>query len=134
MRLELAANDFPLLNAIWLVIIFFAWVIWFWLLITVFTDLFRRSDASGWAKAGWFAVVLLLPYVGVLIYFVAQGRQMAERRRQQAEAAQSEFDAYVRTAAAAEQPADQIEKANQLLNSGAITREEYEALKRKALT
>lgn len=134
MRLELAANDFPLLNAIWLVIVFFAWVIWFWLLITVFTDLFRRSDTSGWAKAGWFAVVLLLPYVGVLIYFIAQGRQMAERRRQQAEAAQSEFDSYVRSAAGAEQPADQIEKANQLLSSGAITREEYEALKRKALT
>jgi hypothetical protein len=87
----------------------------------------------GWAKAGWVAVVLLLPYICVLIYLIAQGRQMANRRRQQAEAAQSD-DAYVRSAARAEQPADQIEKTNKLLNAAAITHDEYEVLKRKALT
>ena len=79
-----AASSYPLLDAFWTMIIFFAWVIWFWMLIVIFSDLFRRSDVSGWGKAGWFVLILFLPYIGVLVYLIAQGKHMAERRQQDA--------------------------------------------------
>jgi hypothetical protein len=130
----LAASSYPLLNAIWTIIVFFAWVIWIWLLITIFADLFRRSDISGWGKAGWVVVLLILPFVGVLIYLIAEGGKMAERRGRQAESAQRQFDSYVRSVSAEGNPADQIAKAKQLLDDGAISPQEYEAIKQKALT
>src|SRR5215217_2592377 len=74
------AADYPFLDVFWTMLVFFGWVIWFWLLITVFADLFRRHDVSGWGKAGWTLFVIVLPFLGVLIYLIAQGRQMAERR------------------------------------------------------
>ena len=134
-----ASTGYPLLDAFWTMIIFFAWIIWFWLLIVIFSDLFRRSDISGWGKAGWFVLVLFLPYLGVLIYLIAQGHHMAERRQQDAIDSKKQFDAYVRDVAATDGTAgssatDQISKGKQLLDSGAITSEEFEALKRKALT
>ena len=108
-------------------------MIWFWLLIIVFSDLFSRHDVSGWGKAGWIVLVVVLPYLGVFIYLIAQGKQMAERKAQQSQAAQSEFDDYVKTVAAAGGPAAEIEKAKQLLDSGAITQAEFDAIKAKAL-
>jgi Phospholipase_D-nuclease N-terminal/Short C-terminal domain len=128
------SSSYPLLNVIWTMIVFFGWVIWIWLLITIFADLFRRSDVSGWGKAGWVVVLLVLPFIGVLIYLIAQSRGMAERRNRDAQASKSQFDSYVRTVSAEGRPADQIAKGKELLDSGAITPQEFEALKQKALT
>jgi Short C-terminal domain/Phospholipase_D-nuclease N-terminal len=125
--------DYPFLDVLWTIIIIFAWVIWFWLLITVFADLFRRRDISGWAKAAWIIFVIVLPYLGVLIYLIAQHDGMAERNMQQAQAAQSQFDSYVKDVAASSGPAGEIEKAKQLLDSGAISQAEFDSLKAKAL-
>lgn len=137
-----ASTGYPLLDAFWTMIIFFAWVIWFWMLIVIFSDLFRRSDVSGWGKAGWFVLILFLPYIGVLVYLIAQGKHMAERRQQDAIDSKKQFDAYVRDVAATQgtggtassTATDEISKGKQLLDSGAITNEEFEALKKKALT
>ncbi|GEL19781.1 SHOCT domain-containing protein [Pseudonocardia asaccharolytica] len=127
------SSDYPLLNLIWTMFVFFGFVLWFWLLIVIFGDLFGRSDASGWAKAGWTVLVIVLPFVGILLYLITQGRGMAERRRAAAEAVRTRFESDVRSIAGNVQPADQIAKARQLLDSGDITRDEYEALKRQAL-
>ena len=127
-----AASSYPLLNAFWTMLVFFAWVIWFWLLIVIFSDLFRREDISGWGKAGWFILVLIVPFIGVLIYLIAQGGHMAERRNRDATQAQSQFDSYVKSVSS-ESSAEQISKAKQLLDSGAITQEEFDQLKNKAL-
>src|SRR5215208_8209272 len=97
--LMVIAADYPLMDIIWTMFVFFAWVMWFWLLITVFSDLFRRHDTSGWGKAGWTVLLLVLPFVGVLIYMVAQGKHMAERNTAQAEANRAQFDNYVRDVA-----------------------------------
>jgi hypothetical protein len=126
-----SGSGYPFLDVMWTMLVFFMWVIWFWLLIVIFTDLFRR-DLSGWAKAGWVIFLIILPYLGVLIYLITQSKAMAERRNQEAQAAQSQFDSYVRNVSGGS--AEQIAKGKQLLDSGAITPEEYEALKRKALT
>jgi len=128
-----SSSSYPLLNLIWTMIVFFAWVIWIWLLITIFSDLFRRHDLSGWAKAGWVVVLLVLPFVGVLIYLIAQSRGMAERRQKDVQQAQSQFDDYVRSVSSQGQPADQIARGKQLLDTGAISQQEFEALKQKAL-
>jgi hypothetical protein len=130
------AADYPLLNAFWTMMIFFLWVLWFWLLITVFADIFRRHDMSGWAKALWVIFVIILPYLGVLVYLISQGRHMAERNSRDARAAQAQLDDHIRTVAGGGNgsgPASEIEKANQLLASGAITQAEYDAIKQKAL-
>ena len=127
-------SDYPLLDVMWTMAVFFAWVIWFWLLILMFSDIFRRRDLSGWGKAGWIVVVLILPYLGVLIYMITQSRGMAERRMEESQAAQAQLDTHIRSVASADGgPADQIAKAKQLLDSGDITTQEYEALKQKAL-
>jgi putative oligomerization/nucleic acid binding protein/phospholipase D-like protein len=133
------AADYPLLNAFWTMMIFFLWVLWFWLLITVFIDMFRRDDMSGWMKALWFVFVIVLPYIGVLVYLIAYGRSMAERRNREVQAAQAQFDDRIRTVAAsngaggAGSAASEIEKANQLLASGTITQAEFDQIKQKAL-
>jgi type VI protein secretion system component VasK len=129
----LLATTYPFLSVMWTLLVIFAWIIWFWLLITVFADLFRRHDTSGWAKAGWIIFVIVLPFLGVLIYLIAESKGMAERNQKQAQAAQSEFDDYVKTVAAQTDPAEQIAKAKGLLDSGAITQAEFDAIKAKAL-
>lgn len=127
------SNGYPLLDLLWTMVVFFAWVIWIWLLITIFADLFRRSDTSGWAKAGWVVLLLVLPFVGVLIYLIIQSGGMAERRRQDMQRNQSQFDSYVRSVSTQTQPAEQIARGKELLDSGAITAQEFESLKAKAL-
>jgi putative oligomerization/nucleic acid binding protein/phospholipase D-like protein len=129
----LFASDYPFLDVFWTMLVFFGWVIWFWLLITVFADLFRRHDVSGWGKAGWTLFVIVLPFLGVLVYLIAQGQHMAERKAADVKASQAAFDDYVRDVAAKEGPSDQIAKAKQLLDSGAIDASEFERLKAKAL-
>jgi Short C-terminal domain/Phospholipase_D-nuclease N-terminal len=127
------AADYPLLDIIWTMLVFFGWVIWFWLLITVFADLFRRHDISGWGKAGWTLLLIVLPFLGVLIYMIAQGKEMAERSASDARARRGEFEEYVRDVAADTGPSDQIAKAKQLFDSGAIDQAEFDRIKQKAL-
>ena len=132
------AADYPLLNAFWTMMIFFLWVLWFWLLITVFIDLFRRDDMGGWGKAGWAVLLIVLPFIGVFAYLVVYGRSMGERRNREVQAAQAQLDDHIRTVAGSgggngSGPASEIAKANQLLSSGVITQAEYDAIKQKAL-
>ena len=129
----LFASDYPFLDVFWTMLVFFAWVIWFWLLITVFADLFRRHDISGWGKAGWTLFVIVLPFLGVFVYLIAQGKHMAERKAADMQASQAAFDDYVRQVKSDADPSEQIAKAKQLLDSGAIDANEFEQLKRKAL-
>ena len=121
-------------QVIWTMFIFFLWVIWIWLLFTVFADLFRRHDIGGWGKAGWSVFVILLPFLGVFIYLIAEGKGMAERRMQDVQGAQADMDAYVKSVAAQSDPSAQIAQAKQLLDSGAIDEAEYNQLKQKALS
>ena len=127
------AADYPLLDVIWTMLVLFAFVIWFSLLISVFSDLFRRSDISGWGKAGWMLLVVVLPYLGVFMYLIAQGAGMAERKGVQTRARRAEFDGYVRDVAANGGATQQIADAKGLLDSGAINAAEFDQLKQKAL-
>ena len=113
--------------------IFFAWVLWFWLLFSVFGDLFRRHDIGGGAKTGWIVFVIVLPFLGCFIYLISQGHGMAERRMAEVQAAQAQFDTQVKAAAGAGGPAAEIEKGKQLLDSGAISQDEFDAIKSRAL-
>lgn len=127
------AADYPLLNIFWTILIVFAWVAWFWVLIMVISDLFSRHDHGGWTKALWMLFVIIVPFLGVFIYLVSQGKGMGERRVAQVQASQQQFDSYVREVAAAEGPADQISKAKQLLDSGTIDQTEFDRIKAQAL-
>ena len=129
----IAAADYPLLNVFWTIIIVFAWVAWFWVLIIVISDLFSRHDIGGWAKALWMLFVIVVPFLGVFIYVISQGKGMGERRDRQVQASQQEFDSYVRQVAASDGPADQIAKAKQLLDNGTIDQAEFDRLKAQAL-
>jgi Short C-terminal domain/Phospholipase_D-nuclease N-terminal len=129
----IVAADYPLLNIFWTIIIVFAWVAWFWVLIIVISDLFSRHDIGGWAKALWMLFVIVVPFLGVFIYVISQGKGMSERRAQQVQASQQEFDTYVRQVAASNGPADQIAKAKQLLDNGTIDQAEFDRLKAQAL-
>jgi Short C-terminal domain/Phospholipase_D-nuclease N-terminal len=129
----LIAADYPFLDILGTMLVFFGWVIWFWLLITVFSDLFRRHDIGGWGKAGWTLFCIVLPFIGVLAYLGFQGKHMAERNVEQARAQRAEFDAYVRETAGDGGSASEIAKAKQLLDSGAISQAEFDQIKQKAL-
>src|SRR5262245_381364 len=106
----------------WSFLVFFGWIIFFWLLFVVFGDLFSRHDVSGWGKAAWTVFVILIPFLGVLIYLIANGQGMAQRSSERAKAAQTQADDYIRTVAGG--GAEQISKAKELLDSGAITQAE----------
>ena len=125
------AADYPFADVLWSMIIFFFWVIWIWIVITVLVDVFRRSDIGGWAKAAWVVFVVILPWLGVLIYLIAQHDGMRERSVKEAQAKKREYDDYVRETAGGS--AAEIAKAKELLDAGAITQQEFAALKAKAL-
>jgi hypothetical protein len=127
------AADYPFLDILWSMIIFFTWVIWIWMMILILSDVFRRRDLSGWGKAGWTIFLIVLPFLGALIYLIAQSDGMAQRRAQDAQGQKAQMDDYVRSAAGNGGPAAEIDKAKQLLDSGAITQTEYETIKAKAL-
>ncbi len=93
------ASSYPFLNILWTTLIFFAWVIFIWIAITVLIDVFRRNDLSGWAKAAWTVFVVILPWLGVLIYLIVNHNGMTERRMKEAQASQAQFDSYVRATA-----------------------------------
>ena len=124
---------YTFLDVMWTMLVFFAWVIWFWLLITVFADLFRRKDTTGWSKALWIIFVIVLPYIGVLVYLIAEHDGMADRSMQQVQAQQQQADSYIKSVASSADPAEQIAKGKQLLDTGAISQAEFDSLKAKAL-
>ena len=125
--------DYPFLDVMWTMLVFFLWVSWFWILFGVWGDIFRRHDLSGLGKTGWFIFTLVLPFLGVFIYLVSQNAGMNERNLERAQAQRAQMDDYVRSTAGSGGAAAEIEKAKQLLDSGAITQPEFEALKQKAL-
>ena len=127
------AADYPFLDIFWTMLIFFAWVIWFWILIRMIADIFRRHDISGWGKAGWTLFVIVLPFLGVFIYLIANGDEMGQRDVAQAQASQAQFDDYVRSVSDSGGSVAEIDKAKQLLDSGAITQAEFDTIKAKAL-
>ena len=137
--MPIAETDYPFLEIVGTIIVFFAWVAWFWTLIVVIGDVFRRHDITGWVKAGWTLLIVVVPFLGVLVYLGAQGRHMAERNVEQAKVQQAQVEQYIRetagTAGAGQGggAASEIAKARELHQSGAISDAEFEALKRKVL-
>jgi hypothetical protein len=130
------SNSYPLLDLFWTMLVFFGFVIWFWLLFVIFGDIFRRHDISGWGKAGWTVLIIVIPIFGSLIYLIAQGSNMAERRSADVAAARADYERDIRKIAAnghAGEPTDRISAAKHLLDEGAISQEEYDALKRQVL-
>jgi len=125
--------DYPFLDVMWTMLVFFLWIAWFWILFGVWGDIFRRHDLSGLGKTGWFIFTLVLPFLGVFIYVVSQNDGMSQRNLERAQAQRAQVDDYVRSTAGSGGAAAEIEKAKQLLDSGAITQPEFEALKQKAL-
>jgi len=119
--MEISASAYPFFHILWSMIIFFAWVIFIWIAITVLIDVFRRGDLSGWAKAAWTVFVIVLPFLGVLIYLIANHDGMTERRVREAQASQAQFDDYVRQTAGSGGAASEIARAKQLLDNGTIT-------------
>ena len=126
--------DYPFLDVLWTLFVIFIWVIWFWLLITVFADVFRRHDIGGGKKTLWLIFVIVVPFLGVFIYLISQSSAMAERNMKQVEAQQAQMDTYVKSVAGSGGAAAEIEKAKQLLDSGAISQAEYDSIKAKALS
>jgi len=129
------AADYPFLDVLWTMILFFCWVAWIWLLIVIISDVFRR-DLSGWAKAAWIFFLIVLPFLGALIYVIANGQAMTERRVQDVVASQQNLDNHIRSVAGSSDgggAAGEIHRAKQLLDSGAITQQEFDQLKAKAL-
>ena len=128
----MVAASYPFLDVLWSMVIFFAFIIWIWLLITVFADVFRRRDIGGGMKAIWIIFVILVPYLGVLIYLIAEHNGMADRNEAQMSQAKQQQDAYIKSVAGSS-PADQIAQAKSLLDSGAISQAEFDSIKAKAL-
>jgi ABC-type Fe3+ transport system permease subunit len=130
----LIAYDYPFLDVFWTMLIFFCWIIWFWLLITVFIDVFRRRDTSGFSKVLWIIFVIVLPFLGVFIYLLVNHDGMAERSIRQAQSQQAQMDDYIRSTAGGGGAAAEIARAKGLLDSGAISQAEFDAIKSKALS
>ena len=127
--------NYPLLNVFWTIFEVFLWVVWFWILITVFIDIFRSRDLSGWAKALWFLFVLFIPLIGVLVYLIVRGSSMHERQARDMQQQDAEARRYIQQAAA-EAPAstaDQLTKLADLRDRGVISAEEFEREKAKVL-
>jgi len=128
------AADYPFLDILWTMIIFFCWVVWIWMMVVILTDVFRRRDIGGVAKAAWVVFLIVLPFLGVLVYLIAQHDGMAQRQAEQAEAMQKQFDDRVRTVAQSSGgAASEIDKAQQLLANGSINQAEFDTIKAKAL-
>ena len=134
MVLASSSYNYPILNVFWTILMVFLWVLWFWVLITVFIDLFRSRDLSGWAKALWFVFILVLPLIGVLVYLIARGGKMHEHAAREAELQDQQFRRYVQEAAGSQGSADQLAKLADLRQRGVITADEFDREKAKILT
>ena len=133
MLLASSSYNYPILNVFWTILMIFLWVLWFWVLITVFIDLFRSRDLSGWAKALWFVFILVLPLIGVLVYLIARGGKMHEHAAREAELQDQQFRRYVQEAAGSQGSADQLAKLADLRDRGVITADEFDREKAKIL-
>ena len=127
------AADYPFLDVFWTLIVFFVWIAWFMLLFHIIGDLFRRRDASGWKKTAWLIFLIFVPFLGVFVYLIVDGDDMARRQNEAIQAAQTDADNYIRSVAASDGAAAEIERAKGLLDSGAITQAEFDTIKAKAL-
>ena len=128
-----SSYSYPLLGAFWTILEIFLWVLWIWILIYIFIDIFRSNDLSGWAKALWFIFVLFIPLIGVLVYLIARGSSMQQRAQREAQQQDQQFRAYVQDAAGSGSTADQLTKLADLRDRGVITPEEFERQKAKVL-
>jgi hypothetical protein len=128
-----AASNYPFLNIFWTMIIFFAWVAWIWIVVTVLIDVFRRHDISGWGKAAWTVLVVILPFLGVLSYLIVNSDGMAKRGAKEAADSQSQVDDYIRQTAGADGPASEIERGKKLLDTGVINQAEFDSIKARAM-
>ncbi|MFD8011540.1 SHOCT domain-containing protein [Streptomyces sp. NPDC058955] len=129
-------DDYPLLNVFWTMCWFFLWIMWFFLLFRIVTDIFRDHELSGWGKAGWLAFCILLPFLGVLVYVIARGTGMTRRDVQQARASEAAFQEYVRKAAGTSGGsggAAELARLAELKEKGALSDAEYERAKAKLL-
>jgi hypothetical protein len=127
------SSDYPFLGILWSMFIFFLWIAWFMLLFRVFADVFRRHDIGGGAKVLWIIFVVVVPFLGVFVYLIAENNKMADRDAQQSAAAQQQFDNYVKSVATKDGASAEIDRAKALLEGGTITQDEFNALKAKAL-
>jgi hypothetical protein len=130
------AADYPFMDILWTMILFFCWIAWIWMMVVILSDVFRR-DMSGWGKAAWCVFLICLPFLGALIYLITNGSGMTDRRTRDLQASQAQFDSYVRSVATDGNggggAASEIAKAKELLDSGAINESEFASLKAKAL-
>jgi hypothetical protein len=126
------AADYPFMDVLWTMLIFFAFVVWIWMMVVILNDVFRRRDISGWAKAAWTVFLVVLPWIGALVYLVANGSDMTSRAARDTTVTQAEHD-YLRSATANGGAAAEIARAKELLDSGAINEVEFDAIKAKAL-
>jgi Phospholipase_D-nuclease N-terminal/Short C-terminal domain len=129
----LVASDYPFVDVMWTMLVFFVWIAWFMLLFRIIGDIFRRRDIGGGAKTLWLIFVILLPFLGVFVYLIAENDGMTQRTMERMQEQQTRMDDYVRSVAPSGGPAAEIEKAKALLDSGAISQSEYDAIKAKAL-
>ena len=127
----LIAADYPFIDVLWTIVVFFAWLAWIWIAITCFIDIFRRHDIGGGHKALWIVFIIVIPFVGVLVYLIAQHDGIRERSVKQAQDQQAAFDSYVKQTAGGS--ASEIAKAKELLDAGTITQQEFDSIKAKAL-
>ena len=126
--------EYPFLSILWTLLIIFAWATWFSLLIWIFADIFRRDDVSGWAKAAWIVFLIVLPLLGALVYLISQSSGIARRSAMRAQGSQGQYDEYARSrGTSSSSPSSQIETAKQLLDSGSITNDEFQEIKRRAI-
>jgi Phospholipase_D-nuclease N-terminal len=127
------ASSFPLLEVFWLMLIFFAFVVWIAILFTIIGDLFRRHDTSGFVKVLWILLLIVLPYLGVFVYLISQHKGMTERQIERQKEAESQFSQYVQAAGVTSDPTEQIAKAKTLLDGGTINQAEFDKIKQQAL-
>jgi hypothetical protein len=130
----LIAADYPFMDVFWSMLVFFLWFLWIWLLIAIWTDIFRRDDIGGGMKAVWLLFTLVLPFLGVFVYLVTQDKGMTQRAMDRAQRQRQEFSQYVSdTAGGGGSATVEIERGKSLLDSGVITQAEFDTLKAKAL-
>ena len=127
------ASSYPFMDVMWTMLVFFVWILWFWMLFAVWGDVFRRHDIGGFSKTMWLIFTIVLPFLGVFIYLIAESDGMKNRAMAQQEAQRAQMDSYVRETAGSGGAAAEIEKAKGLLDAGTITQSEFDALKSKAL-
>ncbi|MEW2413169.1 SHOCT domain-containing protein [Streptomyces sp. NPDC046866] len=130
---QFLAYDYPVLGAFWTIMWIFLWVMWFILLFRIVVDIFRDDGLGGWAKAGWLIFVLILPFLGVLVYVIARGKGMGTREIKHVREQRADLDAYIRETAGTRSPADELDRLSRLRASGDISPEEYERAKAKVL-